>query len=72
MISLKSQSKKSVWYVNSCFSTHTTRDEDKFASLQEENNGTISFGNDNLAKVIGKGTIKLGSKDVMVEDIFLI
>ena len=53
MISLKSQSKKSVWYVNIFFSTHTTRDEDKFASLQEENNGTISFGNDNLAKVIG-------------------
>jgi hypothetical protein len=30
------------------------------------------FGNDNLAKIIGKGTITLGNKYVVVENVLLV
>ena len=38
-------------------------DKDKFMELKKERDGSISFGNDNSRKNIGKGTIKLRSKD---------
>jgi hypothetical protein len=38
-------------------------DKDRFLTLNKEIYRSISFGNDNLAKIIGSGTFKLGSKD---------
>jgi hypothetical protein len=47
-------------------------DKNKFATLRKENDGSVSFGNDNLAKIIGKGTIKLGSKYAREENVLLV
>jgi hypothetical protein len=49
-----------------------TRDKDIFVTLKKEKDGSISFGNDNSSKIIGKDTVKLGRKDVMAENVLLI
>ena len=72
VLALKAQQNKDVWYVCSGFSTHMTGDRRKFVSLKEKNNGTVSFGNDGSSNVIGSGTITLGSKDVIANNVLLI
>ena len=47
-------------------------DRNKFISLKEGKDGTISFGNDESSNVIGTGTIKLGSKDAIAKDVLLV
>ena len=42
-----------------------TGDKDSFLTLKKERDGSISFGNENSSKIIGKGTFNLGSNDVM-------
>jgi hypothetical protein len=38
-------------------------DKDRFLTLKREEDGPVSFGNDNSTRIIGEGTIKIGSKD---------
>jgi hypothetical protein len=40
-----------------------TGDRDKFFTLQKERYGSVSFGNDDSAKIIGNGTIRIGNKN---------
>ena len=40
-----------------------TGDRDKFLTLRKERDGSVSFGNDDLARIIGKGTVRIGNKD---------
>jgi hypothetical protein len=47
-------------------------DKDIFVTLKKERDGSVSFGNDNSTKIIEKGTVKLGSKNAMVENILLV
>ena len=49
-----------------------TRDRNKFVSLKEKKDGTISFGNDGSSNVIGSGTVTLGSKDVIAKNVLLV
>jgi hypothetical protein len=72
MLSLQSQHKKRGWYVDSGFSKHMTGDKDIFLTLKKERDGSISFGNDNSTRIIGKGTVKLGSKDAKEENVLLV
>jgi hypothetical protein len=39
---------------------------------KERKRWIISFGNDDSTKIIGKSTIKLGSKNVKVENVLLV
>ena len=39
-----------------------TYDKDKFLTLKKERDGSVSFGNDNSTKIIGKGIFKLRSR----------
>jgi hypothetical protein len=34
-----------------------TGDRDKFLTLQKERDGSVSFGNDDSSKIIGKGIV---------------
>jgi hypothetical protein len=38
-------------------------DTNMFLTLKKEQDGSVSFGNENSAKIVGRGTIKLKSKD---------
>ena len=47
-------------------------DENMFLSLKKENEGTVAFGNDDSTKIMGKGTVSLGSKDAVANNVLLI
>jgi hypothetical protein len=47
-------------------------DKDRFLTLKKEIYGPVSFGNDNSTIIIGRGTIKLGGKDVREENVLLV
>jgi len=56
-------------YVGSGFSKHMIGDKDKFLTLKNERDGSISFGNDNSAKIIGRGIVNLGNKQVKADNV---
>jgi hypothetical protein len=49
-----------------------TGDRNMFLTLKKEKYGSVSFGNNHSTKIIGRGTIKLGSKDAMEENVLLV
>jgi hypothetical protein len=56
-VTLQVKQKKHGWYVDSGCSKHMTGNRYKFLTLREERDGSISFGNDDSFKIIGKGTV---------------
>jgi hypothetical protein len=49
-----------------------TGDRDRFLTLRKERDGLVSFGNDDSAKIIGKGTIRIGNKNTKEENVLLV
>jgi hypothetical protein len=49
-----------------------TGDRDKFLTLRKERDGSVSFGNDDSTKIIGKGTIRIENKNTMAEIVQLV
>jgi hypothetical protein len=49
-----------------------TGDEDRFLTLRKERDGSISFGNDDSARIIGKGTVIIGNKVTKEENVLLV
>jgi hypothetical protein len=47
-------------------------DRDRFITLRKERDGSISFGNDDSAKIIGKGTVRIGNKNTKEENFLLV
>jgi hypothetical protein len=70
-LSLQDQHRKSDWYVNIGCSKHMTGENNRFLTLKKERDGSVLFGNDDSTKIIGKGTIKLGSKYPKAENVLL-
>ena len=56
-VALQAKQKKRGWYVDNGCSKHMTGDRDKFLTLRKERDGSVSFENDDSAKIIGKGTV---------------
>jgi hypothetical protein len=46
--------------------------KDMFLTLRKERDGSVSFGNDDSYKIIGKGTIGIGSKNNKAENVLLV
>jgi hypothetical protein len=69
---LQAQNRRSHWYIDSGCSKHMTEDKSIFVPLNKEKEGSIMFYNDNSVKIIGKGTISLGNKDVVPENVLLV
>jgi hypothetical protein len=44
-----------------------TCDKDKFLTLRKERDGSVSFGNDDSTKIIGKDTVRIGNKNTKAE-----
>jgi hypothetical protein len=49
-----------------------TGDGYMFLTLRKERYGSVSFGNDDLARIIGKGTVKIGNKNTKEENVLLV
>jgi hypothetical protein len=47
-------------------------DREIFLTLNKERDKSVSFGNDNSARIIGRGIVNLGSKDAKVENVLLV
>jgi hypothetical protein len=72
MLALQAKHKRCGWYVDSGCSNHMTGDMDMFLTLNKKRDRSFTFGNDNSARIIGKGTVKLRSKGAKEENILLI
>lgn len=48
-----------------------TRNKNTLQTLQAKV-GTVTFGNDNSSKILGKGTVSLGNKDAVAKNVLLI
>jgi hypothetical protein len=71
-LALQAKQKKRGWYVDSGCSKHMTGDRDRFLTLRKERDGSVSFGNDDSAKIIGKGTVRIGNKNTKEENVLLV
>jgi hypothetical protein len=71
-IALQAKHKKHDWYADSGCSKHMTGDRDKFLTLRKERNGSVSFGNDNSAKIIGEGIVRIGNKNKKAQNVLLV
>jgi hypothetical protein len=59
------------WYIDSGCSSHMTGDQDKFIILKRKG-GNVAFGDDSSAKILGKGVVELGSKNVKENNVLLV
>jgi hypothetical protein len=48
-----------------------TGDQSKFVSLKK-NSGNVAFGDDSSTKILGKGTVKIGSENVKAGKVLLV
>jgi hypothetical protein len=71
-ISLQAKHKKSGWYVDIGCSKHMAGDKNNFMTLKKEQDGLVSFGNDNSTRIIGRGTINIGSTYAKGENVQLV
>ena len=49
-----------------------TGDGDMFLTLRKERDGSVSFENDDLTKIIGKDTVIIGNKNTKAENVLLL
>jgi hypothetical protein len=49
-----------------------TGDRDRFVTLRKERDGSVSFGNDESAKIIGKGIVRIGNNNTKAENFLLV
>lgn len=58
-ITLYAQKEEYKWYIDSGCTKHMTGNKKKIITLKKEEGGDASFGDDGIAKILGKGTITL-------------
>jgi hypothetical protein len=69
---LSAQRQKNPWYIDSGCSKHMTRDKSKFLTLSESKSGNVTFGNDALGKIKGKGMVSLSNGKGKDQDVLFV
>jgi hypothetical protein len=69
---LSAQRQTKPWYIDTVFSKHMTGDKGKFLSLSENKSGNVTFGNDALGKIKGKGMVNLSNGKRKSQDVLLV
>jgi hypothetical protein len=59
------------WFIDSGCSSHMTINQRKCVSLKK-NGGNVAFGDDSSTKILGKGTVNLGSENVKEGKVILV
>ena len=62
-------SEAEIWYVDTGCSNHMSGSKSSFSYLNENFHSTVSFGDYSTVKVMGKGYIKIKTKNGFVETI---
>ena len=57
--SLHALKKGNIWCVESVFSSHMIGDKNKFSTLKEVNEGSVTFGDNATTRIAIKGTFSL-------------
>ena len=60
------------WIIDSGCSKHMTGSKHLFIKLDKGKEGSVTFGNDQTARIIGRGTVCLNSKKNLAENVLLI
>ncbi|XP_059068383.1 uncharacterized protein LOC131858915 [Cryptomeria japonica] len=66
------QDENDTWYVDSGCSNHMTGDTSKFLSLKENCKGTIRFGSNDSATIVGKGSISFDNGWTTTQNVFYV
>jgi hypothetical protein len=62
----------SQWYIDNGCSKHMTGDQDKFLGMKRKEKGSVTFGDNVSAKILGKGTVNLGNNKAKEENLLLV
>ena len=68
----KEQKKSTPWILDSGCSSHMTGDKAKFIKLQQYEGGSVKFGNNDGAKICGKGTVQLKEGKIHSEEVLYV
>ena len=71
-IVLSAQKRNDPWYIDNGCSKHMTGDKNKFMSLKESKSVNVTFGNDTLGKMRGKGMVSLSNGQGKSQDVLLV
>jgi hypothetical protein len=71
-VALYAKNKRSQWYVDNGCSKHMTGDQNKFLNLKRKEKGSVIFGDDVSAKILGRGTVSLGNNRAKEENVLLV
>jgi hypothetical protein len=69
---LSAQRQKNPWYIDSGCSKHMIGDKSKFLTLSESKSGNVTFGNDALGKIKGKGMVSLSNSKGKAQDVLFL
>ena len=58
--------------MDSGYSKHMTGIKHNFVTLDEGKEGTVTFGNEQSTRIIGRGTVYLNNKNIMAENVLLV
>jgi hypothetical protein len=68
---LHAQKNKDKWVVDNGCSSHMTRDRTKFITLKK-NEGNVTFGDNDISKIIGKCTLSIDNGRAKVEKVLCV
>ena len=68
----RAQNKYVPWILDSGCSSHMTCDRQKFENLQKYEGGSMKFDNNDGAKIIGKGSIKISEGKIKSEEVLYV
>ncbi|XXG85802.1 hypothetical protein AAC387_Pa11g0820 [Persea americana] len=68
----KAQKKSAPWILDNGCSSHMTGDKAKFTKLQQYEGGSVKFGNNDGAKICGRGTVQLKEGTVHSEEVLYV
>ena len=66
------QKKASPWIINNGCSSHMTGDKQRFEKLQKYEGGSVKFENNDGAKIIGKGIVKVCGGRIKSEEVLFV
>lgn len=69
---LNAQSKPKIWILDNGCSKHMIDDKQRFENLEEYEGGLVKFVNNDGAKIVGRGVVKLGNGKFKYEEVLFV
>ncbi|KAJ8644507.1 hypothetical protein MRB53_006255 [Persea americana] len=69
---LKAQNGSTPWILDSGCSNHMSGDNDRFMNLEQYDGGSVKFGNNDGAKIVGKGAVQLNHGKITSKEVLFV